>query len=67
MENEPWMDEARRDRAQVKLLLRRPTCLCCEQPIASEQCISLRDLGLNGYLCEFCADLRTVCTCDLEV
>lgn len=67
MKNEPWMDEARNDLAYTARLMRKPKCLCCDQHIASEQCLSLRDVGLNGYLCQRCIDAHTVYTDELEV
>lgn len=67
MENEPWMDEARNDLVYTSRLMRMPKCLCCNEHIASEQCLSLRDAGLNGYLCQRCIDRHTIYTDDLEV
>lgn len=67
MKHEPWMEEASRDLAYTARLLRKPICLCCNQHIASEQCLSLHSAGLDGYLCQRCIDANTKYTDELEV
>lgn len=65
METEPWMQEERRQLAYTARLLRKPRCACCNNHIASEQCLDLENAGLAGYICERCIKANTVYTDDL--
>ena len=63
---EPADDFQLRDLAYTARVMRRPRCVCCEEPILSETYLDLSAFGLNEVVCERCVDKHTHDTDDLD-
>ena len=63
---EPADDFQLRDLAYTARVMRRPRCVCCEEPILSETYLDLSNFGLDGVACERCVDQHTCNTGDLD-
>ncbi len=63
---DPVAQEAARDRAYVKSLMRRPRCQSCGCPITGETYLDLEQFGIRGIACEKCISANTCYTENLE-
>ena len=63
---DPADDFQLRDLAYTARFMRRPRCVCCEEPILSETYFDLSPFGLNEVVCERCVDKHTHDTGDLD-
>ena len=54
------------DLAYTAKVMRRPRCVCCNEPILSETYLDLSPFGLDGVVCERCVDRHTHDTDDLD-
>ena len=55
-----------RELAYTARIMRRPRCVCCEEPLMGEIYVDLEPFGLNGYACERCIKASTRYIDDLE-
>ena len=53
---EIWQEEELYQMALEVRRQRRPRCVCCGEPVASQMCLDLSAFGLHGVACEDCID-----------
>lgn len=53
---DPAVQEESRAMAYTVRMMRRPRCVCCDDPITTEQYLDLAPFGLKGLACDRCRD-----------
>lgn len=52
--------------AYTARVMRRPRCVCCDEPVTTELYLDLEPFGLKGIACERCRDRNSRWTDDME-
>ena len=63
---EPWQEEQLYQMALEIRRQRRPRCVCCDEPVATECYLDLAPFGLMGVACENCVDSNLAETENLD-
>ena len=58
--------EEARQLAHTAMVMRRPRCECCGEPLMGDTYVDLEPFGLKGYACERCTSHNTRYVEDLE-